>query len=74
MCQSPISAAYAGEDEHSAPKVKQKNDDSESEESDKVKKEKNKTRECLILSFVDHTGNAKKNLELNSKAFESWGK
>ena len=31
-------------------------------------------QEYPILSFVDHTGNAKKNLELYKKAFESWAK
>jgi hypothetical protein len=31
-------------------------------------------QECLILSFVDCTGTAKKNLELYNKAFASWAK
>jgi hypothetical protein len=44
------------------------------EESDEVKKERNEMQEYLILSFVDCTGTAKKNLELYNKAFESWAK
>jgi hypothetical protein len=44
------------------------------EESDEVKKERNDMQQYLILSFVDCTGNAKKNLELYNKAFESWVK
>jgi hypothetical protein len=49
-------------------------DNADVEESDEVKKERNKMQECLILSFVDRTGIAKKNLELYNKAFESWSK
>jgi hypothetical protein len=51
--------------------VKMVDDDTDVEESDEVKKERNDMREYLILSFVDCTGTAKKNLELYNKAFES---
>jgi hypothetical protein len=49
-------------------------DNANVEESDEVKKERNEMQEYLILSFVDRTGIAKKNLELYNKAFESWVK
>jgi hypothetical protein len=44
------------------------------EESDEVKKERNNIQEYLILSFVDRTRIAKKNLELYNEAFESWAR
>jgi hypothetical protein len=50
-------------------------DHADKEESDEVnKKERNDMQQYLILSFVDRTGNAKINLELYNKAFESWVK
>ncbi len=39
-----------------------KDDDSNIEEPDEVKKERKKMQVYLILSFVDLTGNTKKNL------------
>jgi hypothetical protein len=56
----PIPTAYAREGNPSAPEVEKEDDDSNIEESDEVKKERNKMQEYMILSFVDHTGNAKK--------------
>jgi hypothetical protein len=70
----PIPTAYAGEHARSIAVVKMVDDNANVEESDEVKKERNEMQEYLILSFVDRTGIAKKNLELYNKAFESWAK
>jgi hypothetical protein len=70
----PIPTAYAQEDASSVPVVKMVDNHAEVEESDEVKKERNDMQQYLILSFVDRTGNAKRDLELYNKAFESWVK
>jgi hypothetical protein len=75
----PISTAYARERAHSIAVVKMVDDNNAMEESDEVKKERNDMQEYLILSFVvlsfvDRTRIAKKNLGLYNKAFESWAK
>jgi hypothetical protein len=70
----PIPTAYAREEARSVAVVKMVDDNANVEESDEVKKERNKMQEYLILSFVDRTRIAKKNLELYNKAFESWAK
>jgi hypothetical protein len=66
--------AYAREHLPSIVVVKMVDDNADVEESDEVKKERNHMQEYLIMSFVDCTGTAKKNLELYNKAFESWAK
>jgi hypothetical protein len=68
----PIPAAYAkgddrarhrvGEDDYAEPKVNMEDDESKIDKSEEVKKERNKIQEYRILSFVHHTGNAKKKL------------
>jgi hypothetical protein len=70
----PISTAYARERAHSIAVVKMVDDNNAMEESDEVKKERNDMQEYLILSFVvlsfvDRTRIAKKNLGLYNKAF-----
>jgi hypothetical protein len=57
---APIPTAYAREHAHSIAVVKMVDDNAEVEASDEVKKERNDMQECLILSFVDRTGIAKK--------------
>jgi hypothetical protein len=70
----PIPTAYAQEKAGSVAVVKMVDDNADVEESDEVKKERNEMQEYLILSFVDCTGTAKRNLKLYNKAFESWAK
>jgi hypothetical protein len=67
----PIPTTCAREKDRSVAVVKKVDDNANVEESDEVKKERNEMQEYLILSFVDRTGIAKKNLELYKKAFES---
>jgi hypothetical protein len=62
----PIPTVYARERAHSIAVVKMVDDNDAMEESDEVKKERNDMQEYLILSFVDRTRIAKKNLELSS--------
>jgi hypothetical protein len=56
---------------HSIAVVRMLDDNADVEESNKVKKERNDMQEYLILTFVDRTRIAKKNLGLYNKAFES---
>jgi hypothetical protein len=58
----PIPTAYAREKARSVAVVKMVDDYADVEESDEVKKERNEMQEYLILSFVDRTRIAKKNL------------
>jgi hypothetical protein len=69
-----IPTVYAREDARSVAVVKMVDYHADVEESDEVKKERNDMQQYLILSFVDRTGNAKRNLKLYNKAFESWVK
>jgi hypothetical protein len=70
----PIPTAHAREHAHFIAVVKMVDDNDAMEESDEVKKERNDMQEYIILSFLDRTRIAKKNLELYNKAFESWAK
>jgi hypothetical protein len=70
----PIPTAYARKHAGSIAVVKMVDDNDDVEETDEVKKEINDMQEYLILSFVDRTRIAKKNLKLYNKAFESWAK
>ena len=70
----PIPATYAKKGEVFSPEIEMKDDEDIVDDTDEVKKERNEIRDRIILSFVDRTGNAKKNLELYRKAFESWVK
>jgi hypothetical protein len=70
----PIPTAYVREHARSIAVVKMVDDNADVKESDEVKKERNDMQEYFILSFVDRTGIAKKNLGLYNKAFKSWAK